>query len=194
MYSMMKTMRLFVSVIPPDHVLDDLGEYLAPRQEAGAQLRWTDSHQWHVTLAFMPAVTDRALDRLPERLADVASRHDSLPLTLGGAGAFPKPYAARVLWTGVRFEGEALADLARGIRGACTAAGAAPEGGPFHPHVTVARFGRPTEATRWLRALDPYAGPSWTARAVSLVESHLGEGRGRRPRYDIVAELPLRGP
>lgn len=184
-------MRLFVAAVPPEQAIEDLAEHLAPRQEAGAGLRWTDTHQWHVTLAFLPSVRQATLEQLVPALAEATARREPLTLRLGGAGAFPNPYAARVLWTGVEQQGDGLTRLAHGIRGACNAAGAAPEGGRFHPHVTIARFGRPTEATRWIRALDPYAGPAWTAASVTLIESHLGEGRGRRPRYEVVAQLSL---
>ena len=43
----------------------------------------------------------------------------------------------------------------------------------------------------WLRVLEGYAGPQWTAREVTLFVSHLGEGRGGRPRHEPVAVLPL---
>lgn len=187
----MADVRLFVAIVPPAEAVEDLGEFLAPRQEAGADLRWTDPEQWHITLAFMPAVPDRALDSLSERLARVCRRHDPFPAQVAGAGAFPNPYAARVLWAGVERGGEELGPLARSTRAACAKAGAEPEGGRFHPHVTLARLRRPTEASRWLRVLQGYAGPAWTADRLTLVESHLGEGRGHRPRYEVVEEFPL---
>ena len=187
-------MRLFVAVVPPDEVLEHLAEHLAPRVEAGPDLRWADRDQWHVTLAFLGAVTDRRLDELTEAIAVSAARRAPLTLRVGGAGSFPNPYAARVLWAGVRTVEGDLGSVATGIRTACNSVGATPDGTRFRAHVTLARFGRPTEATRWIRALDGYEGPAWQADHVSLVESHLGEGRGRRPRYEVLAELPLGDP
>ena len=58
-------------------------------------------------------------------------------------------------------------------------------------HAAACSPRRPTEATRWLRVLEGYAGPSWTAGDVTLIASHLGEGRGNRPRYEEVATFPL---
>ena len=66
-------MRLFVAVVPPDDVLDDLEEHLEPRREAGPEIRWTDRHQWHVTLAFLGDVPERRLDDLTEALARSAA-------------------------------------------------------------------------------------------------------------------------
>jgi 2'-5' RNA ligase len=52
---------------------------------------------------------------------------------------------------------------------------------------------RPLEATRWIRVLEEYAGPPWTAGEVALIGSHLGEGVGGRPRYEVLGLAPLAG-
>jgi 2'-5' RNA ligase len=45
--------------------------------------------------------------------------------------------------------------------------------------------------TDWVRLLDAYDGPAWTVDTLTLVASYLGEGPRGRPRYEVVAELPL---
>jgi 2'-5' RNA ligase len=187
-------MRLFVAIVPPEDILEDLADYLGPRQEAGPALRWTDPHQWHLTLAFMGATPERVLDDLTERLARVASRFSPMVLRIAEAGCFPHVARARVLWCGVSDEPGALPPLARSVRGVAAKAGAEPEGGRFRGHITLARLPRPSDATRWVRVLEAYAGPSWTAREITLVQSHLGEGRGGRPRYEEVGSFPLGRP
>jgi 2'-5' RNA ligase len=91
-----------------------------------------------------------------------------------------------VLFAGVRTDGGELERLATGARAAAVKAGPAVDGGRFHPHITLARSGRPFRATRWLRVLDAYHGPTWLADEMSLISSHLGEGPRRRPRYEVV--------
>jgi 2'-5' RNA ligase len=184
-------MRLFAAFVPSEEVVEDLTGFLEPRREAGGDLRWVDPDQWHLTLAFMPDVPDRALDRLTEALAQSAARHTPARLSVEGGGAFPNPYAARVLFAGIASDQDALTSLAASVRGAANRAGAAPEGGPFHAHLTVARWRRPAEATKWIRVLDGYAGPAWTAPEIVLVQSHLGEGRRRRPRHEVLDRFAL---
>jgi len=185
---------MFTALVPPEEALEDLAEFLGPRQEAGPDLRWTTPEQWHLTLAFMAQVADRHLDDLLARLERAAARRTSFSVTLAGGGAFPNPSRAKLLFAAVEAsDAEELRRLATGARAAAGKAGADADGGRFHPHVTLARLKRPIEATRWLRVLDGYAGPGWVAREVTLVASHLGEGRGRRPRYEPVAVLPLAG-
>jgi RNA 2',3'-cyclic 3'-phosphodiesterase len=189
-------MRMFVALVPPDDALEDLAEFLVPRQEAEPGFRWTTREQWHLTLAFMAQVTDRHLDDLLARLERAAARRTAFPLRLSGGGAFPGPSRAKVLFAAVESGGhqEELRRLATGARAAATKAGASAEGGRFHPHVTLARIGRPVEATRWLRVLDAYRGPGWHAEEIALIESHLGEGPRNRPRYEVVETFPLGRP
>ena len=82
---------MFVALVPPDDVLEDLSEFLAPRQEAEPGFRWTVPDQWHLTLAFMAQVADRHLDDLVARLERAASRRTPFSLALAGGGAFPGP-------------------------------------------------------------------------------------------------------
>jgi 2'-5' RNA ligase len=184
---------MFVALVPPEQAVEDLEEFLGPRQEAEPGFRWTVAEQWHVTLAFMPSVADRHLDDLLVRLARAAARRTPFPVTLRGGGAFPDPARAKVLFTNVDTgdRHEELNRLATGARAAANKSGAEAEGGRFHPHVTLARLGRPVEATRWIRVLDSYTGPTWRAEAITLIESHLGEGPRKRPRYEAVGSFPL---
>jgi 2'-5' RNA ligase len=188
-------MRMFVALFPPVSALDDLAEFVGPRQEAEPGFRWTVPEQWHVTLAFLADVADRHLDDLVVRLGRAAARRTPFEATLAGGGAFPDPTRAKVLFAGVETAsesgGEELRRLATGARSAAAKAGCEVDGGRFHPHVTLARTRRPVQATRWLRVLDAYRGPTWTAGGVTLVASHLGEGPRRRPRYEPLESFPL---
>lgn len=183
---------MFVALVPPDSALGDLGEFLEPRHEAGPELRWTAPEQWHVTLAFMARVPDRSLDDLVARLERAAARRTPFTVGIVGGGAFPNPARAKVLYAGLDVsDAEELRRLATGARAAAVKAGADADGGRFHPHLTLARLRRPEDVTRWLRVLEGYRGPTWTATEISLVESHLGEGPRRRPRYEVVDVFPL---
>ncbi len=185
---------MFVAVLPPPEALEDLAEFLGPRREAEPGFRWTVEDQWHITLAFMAQVADRHLDDLLARLERAAARRTAFDLTVLGGGAFPNAGRAKVLYAGLDAGAhrEELTRLATGARAAGNKAGADADGGRFHPHLTLARIGRPMDVTRWVRLLGSYRGPTWSADEIALVQSHLGEGPRRRPRYETVAAFPMR--
>lgn len=189
----MLPMRMFVALVPPAEALEDLGDFLIPRQEAEPEFRWTVREQWHITLAFMASVEERHLDDLVERLERAAARRTPFDLRIAEGGAFPNPARARVLFAGVDVGApdEELRRLATGARAAANKSGAMTKGGKFHPHLTLARLNRPAEVTRWVRVLSTYRGPTWSGSEITLIESHLGQGPGRRPRYEVVASFPL---
>src|SRR5688500_1178132 len=186
-------MRMFAAVLPPQDVLEELEEFLGPRQEA-ADFRWTRPEGWHLTLAFMAAVPDRSLDDLLERLGRAGRRRSPFTLRLSGGGAFPNPARPKILYAGVDGAPDDLEELRRlstGARAAAHKAGAPADGAAFKAHLTLARMRRPVEATRWLRVLSTYRSRDFTVTDLVLVESHLGQGPGNRPRYDVVGSFPL---
>lgn len=181
-------LRMFVAVVPPEPVVEELADFLEPREG----MPWIAAEQWHLTLAFMESVPEHRVDDLAEGLADRLGRHDAFAARLVGAGCFPTPERASVLWLGVDpAAGERLAALSTNARNVAASVGAPPDGRAFVPHLTLARLRRPIEATKWLRVLDAFASSSWTVDEVALVESHLGEGPHRRPRHETVATIAL---
>ncbi|MFL0579023.1 RNA 2',3'-cyclic phosphodiesterase [Dietzia sp. 179-F 9C3 NHS] len=184
--------RMFVAVLPPEEVRDELERFLEPRPG----LTWTAPSQWHLTLAFCPDVDEWRIEEFADRLAAAARRHEPFRLRLAGAGAFPSVDRPRVLWAGVRGAGDddevgRLRALATSTRNAANAVGGAPDGARFRPHLTLARLRGNTDATRWLRVLETFASSPWSVEEIALVDSFLGEARGGRARHEVVARLPL---
>jgi 2'-5' RNA ligase len=184
-------MRMFVGVTPSPAAVEDLDAFLDVRRGA-AGFRWTSSEQWHLTLAFMADVRERNLEVLADRLATVAHKRCSFSARIVGGGAFPHVGKAKVLWGGVAASEPAELDrLVAGSRAAAVQAGVTVDGRRFRAHLTLARMGRPVEASNWVRLLDAYRGPEWQVDHIALIESHLGEGPRGRPRYEVSGSVPL---
>ena len=154
--------------------------------------------QWHLTLAFSANVPDRSYDDLVARLTRAAAKRRPMQARIAGGGAFPNVGRAKVLFAGIETalepgenDGEELRRAATGARAALAKAGAEVDGQRFRAHLTLARIGRPVEATKWVRLLDGYAGPTWQIDELALVASHLGEGPRKRPRHEVVETFSL---
>ncbi len=185
---------MFVAVLPPEPVVEDLDAFVAPRREdpaAGGAFRWTLPEQWHLTLAFAGHVPERAYDDVLARLERAARKRHPVQARITGGGAFPNVGRAKVLYAGLESDAEELRRAATGARAALLKAGAEVDGRHFRAHLTLARTGRPVEASNWVRLLDTYSGPAWQVDEIALVASHLGEGPRRRPRYEVVETFSL---
>jgi RNA 2',3'-cyclic 3'-phosphodiesterase len=185
-------MRLFVAIVPPVAVLDELEATVGPLRSAWPGLRWTGREAWHLTLAFLGEVSEDTAMALAPRLERAARRHPALSLSFGPGGAFPVPGRARVLWAGIDGDREALTALAGSVAAGARRAGAAPpdEGRRFRPHLTLARCRQPADVRRLVDSLAGYAGTSWTAAQIHLIRSYLGAGA---PRYETAGSWPLHG-
>jgi 2'-5' RNA ligase len=149
--------RLFVSLRPSAQAVAHLAAALSSRRTSAPD-------QWHITLAFLDDVPQPEF--LYDGLRAAAAGATPFELHLAGAGAFSK---ARVVWTGVGGDVDALAALAADVQEACRGAGIALEDRRFRPHLTVGKTGRIDPAQ-----LRDYAGPPWRVHEVELVHSVLG--------------------
>lgn len=181
--------RLFVAVVPPVAVRDAVDGFLEPRRDAGGELRWMLPEAWHLTCAFMGRVPTGRVDDLDAALVGVAERTAPFGLTLAGAGAFPDPDAARVLWLGVA-DGEAeLAHLAVRCCNAAARCGIEVDGARFRPHLTIARANG-IRAGRWLQVLATIEPRSWPVTGFTLVRSLAFPGGAG---YQTLGEYRLAG-
>jgi 2'-5' RNA ligase len=176
--------RAFVAVVPPDDVLDAVGE-LAARVDVPGTARRTTRAQWHLTLQFLGNRVD--LDRVRDALGALAIR--AAPVQLGPAGAFPSERRGRVLWLGVS-EGQALlVQLAAAVGALLEPVGYAPEPRPYHAHLTLVRLKTPVDLRPVVADLGPGpVGKAWTAGEVVLFQSTV---RRRGAEYAARARFPL---
>lgn len=186
----MGDMRVFVALVPPPEVVSALEDLLGPRADflaARGQWRWTRAEHLHLTLAFVPDLEEWREEELVEEGQRYADRHTPVDLRLSGAGAFPDPGSARVLWAAVEEDPPGtLARWAKGFRAVASHAGARVEGTRFVPHVTLARaVGGRHGAGPLVQSLDTLRTPVWRAQEVQLLASHLGQGPGGTPRYEV---------
>lgn len=180
--------RAFVAVYPPPAVVAALGTRVDAVRDEWPRLRWVRPEQWHLTLRFLGALPDaEALARALS--AATAAVPACERVRLAGAGAFPSPRRASVLWVGVAEGTEALGRVAEAVEAACAAAGLAPEERPFHAHLTIARVNGSRDLRPLVAALgDEPVGPPFAVREVVLMAS---DTRPEGAVHSEVARFPL---
>jgi 2'-5' RNA ligase len=188
-------LRLFIALDPPDELRRSLAALSAALRraagDASGRVRWGGPDQLHLTLRFLGEVPEADLDGVAGAVRGAAGAGRPLALEVRGAGAFPSPRRARVLWLGLGGEVGPLGTLVADLGARLEQAGFPPEARPFVPHLTLGRSRGPRGAAGLSAALDrASAGPAlaWRAGALTLFRSHLGPG-GARHEPLLVAPL-----
>lgn len=181
--------RAFVAVAVPPAVRDALAGATSPLRRPDAALRATAPAGWHLTLAFLGALDDERLARVPTVVTEVLEQHAPRPAPVLGLGAAGR-FSDRVLLAHVHDDPPgSLGRLVAPLRAAFAALDVAvpPEG--FRPHVTLAR----ARGRRRVTAADAAAlhvpTARWQPTAVGVwVASSVGSGP-----YEVRAEVPWPG-
>jgi 2'-5' RNA ligase len=180
-------------VVPTPEVLRWTESVAASARRGADGLRWTRADQRHVTLQFLGPVDDA--DALIESVAGSVRRVAPFLLVLGGAGAFPSPRRASVLWLGVTCGADELGALAAAVTGATGATGATGQiahDRPYRPHLTLAR----SAAARDLRPVVGHLSGHAPAPPFRVDDAVLYDSETRRDGAVYVerARFPLGGP
>jgi 2'-5' RNA ligase len=173
--------RLFIAIRLPHFVSDLLLDTL----EGLPSLRWQDEEQLHLTLRFVGEVERPLAEDLAAALATL--RFAPFDIRIAGVGRFDH-HKRGALWAGVEPRGP-VAALAAKIERLCVGVGLPPEHRAYHPHVTLARWGRGAN-----NSLDPFLARHaalrseiFTVDSVTLFESRLGRDGAH---YEAVADYP----
>lgn len=182
-----KPLRLFVGIQIPEDARRAIAAAVNPLRAVFPRARWAPEENWHLTLKFLGATYPRSVDRVHERVGQVARASGSFETRLERLGSFPSDRRARLLFAGLDDRAGRMADLANALDVAL-----APEfrreTRVFTGHVTVARSDPPLRLDEEapMPALEPVV---ITVTQVVLFRSHL---QRPAPLYEPLAAFPLR--
>ncbi len=176
--------RCFVAIELDEIARADLGDSMDRIDIDG--LRLGNPQNLHVTLKFLGDVEDPALPGVIERLRHAAAGIGPIELNATGIAYLPDARRARVLSATVDSPPELL-QLFHRVEDAMADAGFRREGRPYRPHITIGRFRKPPRRAPAPQTL-PFGPTSWTAEAITLMQSDLGPGG---PTYTPLAEMRL---
>jgi len=182
-------MRLFAALPIPEPARSEVAGLLRHVRQGDWPVRWVHEDNLHLTLKFFGEVPPGRLDVIAEALQFAVSGSGPLPLSLTEPGVFPNLRRPRVVWIGLSAP-PALELLQDRLERRSEAIGFAPEGGPYHPHLTL---GRVREGNRLpagaLEHLEKgYQAVSFVVEQLVLYESIAGRGA---PRYAPRVSLEL---
>ncbi len=170
-------MRLFVGMPIPL----ELAQALTRRTQAieVPKGRRTAPENIHLTLVFLGEVPEPTLPHIERELSEL--NFAPFPLKLTSINTFPR---GGVLFAEVE-PARALLHLQEKVTTSMARCGFAPEGRPYHPHITLARFQGPLRLSQSQQSLPTSLQRTFTADTVNLYRSNLTPTGSN---YEILAQ------
>jgi RNA 2',3'-cyclic 3'-phosphodiesterase len=185
-------MRLFVALIIPEVVRQNLAAMRRDFPAIASQLRWVPPQNFHVTLKFIGSVPSEKLPPIIEALRRV-SLVDRVQLRIRGVGWLVNAKTGVMLFAFVQ-ESKPLTALATAIDQQLERLGFTPENRTFMPHLTLVRASRdlPANFQTALRELAERH-KQYDFGSVSPEEFHLMESKTlpAGPIYSKIQSFPL---
>ncbi|MGV8121739.1 MAG: RNA 2',3'-cyclic phosphodiesterase [Candidatus Xenobiia bacterium LiM19] len=135
----MDVLRLFYAMFISSRIGDTLTRHISQCALSGADVKWVESQNLHLTLKFLGEVQQ---ERLEEILAAGESAADGVKdfrVFWEGFGAFPDFRRPRVIWAGMKQGGRAVSEIVERLEDRLAAAGFRKEERAFRPHLTIGR-------------------------------------------------------
>jgi 2'-5' RNA ligase len=184
-------MRTFLAVELTEDVRRALRDVQACLRASGADVKWVEEENLHLTIKFLGEVQD-------ERLADVVATTrlavaslTTFSVSIGGIGAFPSLTRPRVVWAGLQAGGEPFKALMERVETAMDSMGFPREGRVPHPHVTLGRVRDPHRLKRLpelLKAESPETLGTVTVERLTLMASELSP---KGPKYTPIEYVEI---
>jgi 2'-5' RNA ligase len=130
--------RLFIALDLPYSVRHSIRALITRLRPESTGARWVRPEGVHITLKFLGETGERKLDLLQPALETIQSPQP-VEMYFRGLGFFPNEFHPQVVWCGVDASPN-LVQLAKDVERTLESLGWEPEGRPFVPHLTLARF------------------------------------------------------
>jgi RNA 2',3'-cyclic 3'-phosphodiesterase len=174
-----------------------IGDRCLALQEAlargGAELKWVEEENIHLTLLFLGEVEDRELAALCQAVADCCAQRDAFTLRVESVGCFPNPRRPRIVWVGVGAGTQEICSLHDALEAPLMELGCyRREDRPYTPHITLGRIKSdraPGALSTALARQAKWRGGETTVREVCVFSSDL---RPQGPIYTVLSRAKLR--
>jgi 2'-5' RNA ligase len=178
--------RAFVAIRPPESVLDAIAARTARLEIPNVRL--APREQWHITVQFLGNDVD--VDAVTSALQGLTTPPGQVALNV--AGPLGQPRRSVVFCIELLEGSEWMTGLAAEVAARLELLGFPPEHRTFRPHLTLARYKKPTPMTDAIEVVGPLPiGEPWVVDRVVVFESRLRHGQ---PADHLVRSVvPLAG-
>lgn len=132
-------MRLFIAIEISEEIREALAQIQSHLKYAGADVKWVEPHNIHLTLKFLGEVNEEKAEEIKSILDGIAKETRPFELSIKDVGAFPTIEYPRVIWAGLDKGADESKMLAEKIDEGLSKTGFQKEARPFASHLTIGR-------------------------------------------------------
>ena len=133
-------LRCFIAISLPEELKAKISGIKEKLKSAGADVSWTRPEGMHLTLKFFGEIEDKRIPKIEKALDAVVDGISTFTLSVSGMGTFPDVRRPRVVWIGLKEEGNNLVRLHKGAEEELKKIGFPSEDRRFTPHITLGRI------------------------------------------------------
>ena len=169
-------MRCFIAISLPDERKAEISGIQERMKTAGADLSWTRQEGMHLTLKFLGEVEEKRIPKIERSLDMAVDGITTFTLSVSGMGIFPDLRSPRVVWIGLKEEGNNLIKLHKGVEEELKKIGFPSEERRFTPHITLGRIRSNRNIEKLLKLIDAEKGidtGGFEVSEIHLIKSEL---------------------
>ena len=151
-------MRTFIAIDLPKEIKDSLAILKEQLMASGADVKWVEPQNIHLTLKFLGEVDEKKLEKIITILEEVAKNKNSFSLSISSLGAFPKLDYPRVIWLGIDEGDKESKEIAKELEEKIAKIGIPKEDKPFSSHITIGRTKSTLNREKLVQNLKTLAG------------------------------------
>jgi len=187
----MDSIRTFIAITIPEDVRRKLVEAQDALRRTGADFKWVEPENLHLTVKFLGGVPSDRLPAVVRALQQAATGIPPFSVSLEGIGAFPDMSRPRVIWAGaVEGEKDAVA-LWRQVEDSMASVGFPPDERPFTLHLTLGRQRSPHRLAAAVEAARAWQHSHFGRFTVSSLTVFRSDLRPAGPVYTPIATVVL---
>lgn len=132
-------MRIFLAVTLPDEIKSALADVSRKLQTSCADVKWTRSENYHITVKFLGDMKPEMLDSVIGCVKTAVKDIRPFSIRISGAGAFMKRGIPGVIWIGTQDDSGQLGIISGRIDDLLSDLGFEKENRAFSAHITLGR-------------------------------------------------------
>ena len=190
------TVRTFVAVEITPGVRSRARQLIEKLSATGANVKWVEPENLHLTLAFLGEVDVLEIPELCETVRQSVGDYEPFDIEVRGVGAFPDLRRPRTVWIGVENGAEEMIALHGSLEKGLTKLGYRAEKRRFRPHLTLGRVRNAPQGQgvddlgRAIEQFRDYQADTMSVAEVIVFSSRLDRGG---PEYEPLGTIELAG-